>query len=928
MTNLRSFLGKNILLTTGIGLLLLRFVVDRVAPTIPGGEAYSALLLNAGCRVLLLGICLLLLDKQLSVTTSTGLIVLVFAIDMIGVSEIASRGLNKTLLLGIGWRISILGICLLLLKKHITVKSIWQSFKSLLSLVRVRQKDIGFAVTLFSVVVIVGGLYLSKTYETFYNAPFSVTQFVWPFGILLGMVSVLAYAIFRLGMNSFLSFVCSFSFIISANHLRNLYYLPKPDFRFFVNDYSKVPFVLAFVLIIGLLIRKPLKRVRLFYLSAVCGIVLGSGFLVREDFIVFIAFVLVLFFLLPGSLMTNMKNKVTALIFFVIGFLLFFAPTRILILSTQKGSLASLNAVNGLMTSFNDRLGITRPGYDWGHIYLDEFVYAITKSQANIDIPQSEDWNLIGYNYLFKIIRNFPVDMLTRVYASVLKILDLPFIYTEPPVKTTNYLVQTFYNWRGQILNYLAGSGLFFCIVALLIISAYSLWKAIFCLCFLLFFAGYPTLQFGGRHYFHLEFITLWTLGFVIQNSISFLGQLARRWKSGEDANLFTISDIQHLWKTYGKRVMGFAVGLLLIILFPLLALRQYQSWHVGNLLNKYLQADKELLPLVQLPLDNDKVLVTSPGRFKPAPERSISAEYLVAEFSGNRCGYSTVWPVLRYASSSERVDFSRSVSINLMNADTKTTRLFFPAISYNHVINWQAYTYFHGIEMSREQVSCLRALYRIKNPNQLPILLTIITPFAEKQGTLYQKIYALETDNNIHTVPSTMTSADIKDVLHRQLSPLTAEDIDFKDDIVAKGVDKWIIKGYATFQKDPCLSPVSDRSLSTLAGTLFVDVNIAHVDTDLLITKERLLRKGTYFIAQGMMYTGGVTFGLVKDGQTAGYINVANRGPFTVIIEVPEDGMYSLGLANYLDLYTSLENNLILNKIGWVNNHNKLSRR
>jgi hypothetical protein len=723
-------------------------------------------------------------------------------------------------------------------------------------------------------------------------------------------------------MGRFLSFICSLFFVLSSNHLANLFNRAdsRLAFQTYMRDYNKVCFFLMIFLIMGLLVSKPLKQAPLFCLSVISGLVLGFGLLVRQDLIVFIfPFVLLLFFFIPGSMKENIKIKAAAFLLFAIGFLWFANPT-----DSQHTSIAPYRALSGLMTTFDDRLGVTRPEYDWGYLFLDEFVFGLSWSHNySEDLHPSlwtKEYTRMGYNYFSNIVRNFPADMLTRVYAAVLKILELPFTYTEPPPKTMSNLILDFYALRAGILNLLAGTGLFFGVVALLMISIHSLRTAIFCLCFLLYFTGYPMFQFQGRHYFHMEIITLWTFGFVIQHSVSVLGQLAHRYARRDLAELFTLSEIRLLWTTSGQRCLGFAVGSLMVILIPLLALRQYQSWRVGNLLGEYSHADKERLPLVEVPLGNNVVLMSSPEYInKSVPEGSVSADYLVAEFSGDQCGHSTAWPVFRYASDWSRCDFSRSISINLTNSEMGTTRIIFPAISYNFkYFGGRHYTYFKGIEMSRVQASCLRSLYRIKDPSRLPMLLTATVFPTGEHGTLYQTIASLEADD-IYTVPVNMSNTVVKGLLERPITPLTTNDIAFQADIANIGTDQWIIKGHATPQDDPYTSPASDQTHSTLARASFADVNIAKVDTDLLITKDTLLSKGTYFIAQGELYTGGVTFGFIKDGRTAGYVSVVDRGRFTVIIEVPEDGLYSLGLANNLDLYTSLENRFIVTKVGWI---------
>ncbi len=627
--------------------------------------------------------------------------------------------------------------------------------------------------------------------------------------------------------------------------------------------------------------------------------------------IVFIpAFVALLFFFIPGSLLANIRIKISALIIFILVFLLYASPKF-----DQIGYYSAHRTLSGFMTPFDARLGVTRPVYDWGYQYSDDFVWANTYAQAKAIVPaynfsySANEYNRLGLDYIWKIATYFPADMLTRTYAAVLKILELPFTYIEPPVGITNQFIIDLYAWRAKIMNLLAGSGFFLVVITLLLVSTVSLRKAIFCLFFLLYFAGYPVLHFQGRHYFHLEFISWWSLGFVLQQTMLFINRIAHR---------DVVGYLSQLKPSSAKRMLCFAAGSLMILLIPLFLLRQYQSWKVGNLLHAYANADTERLPLREQPLRNNIVLMTNPEQFKPALQGSVSADYLVAEFCNQHCDYSTVWPILRYGddSVSGRPSFSRSMRINLANFDTMSRRVFFPAISYNEASCGSAY--FKGIEMSREQVDCLCGLYRVKDPSQFPLLLTMSLPVTAGDNNLYQML-AAEKTNGIYTIPANMSDTLVKELLRHPLSSLTPDEIVFKADNVYLKANQWVIKGYARSQPDPYNQPALDRTQSLVARTLFVEQSVGIVDTDLLRTKDIRLKKGNYFVAQGRLYVGGFTLGLMKNGQSAGFVNITDRGLFTVIIEVPADGLYSLGLANNLDGYTSLENRFVITKAGWV---------
>ncbi len=856
----------------------------------------------------------------LSVTGGACLLSLAFIVDWVGISA-PGFGPLQALMVVVGGGGVLLGGSLSLPSGPRVQEFIEETLILLRRSLQAGWPDLCGALVLYCVGLIVGALYVytvkqsgaggfySATVDQYRYVPVRVfTDAVYPYGVLFGAVVALAYGIFRIGMGRALSTLGALALMSSPIHLFNL--VPSIG-----RAYSKAPFVLAVVLIMGLLVSSPWNRHRLLGLSTVGGIIVGLGVWVREDLMLFVLpFTVMLFFFLPGPVLANIKIKAAALVLFAAPFLFIAAPVL-----TQSASRGMQPVVGGFMSPMDDRLGVTRPIYDWGHLLLDEYMYDIsyaqTKARSDYDHEKSgNDRARVGFDYVFKIVRNFPADTLIRTYAAILKVLDFPFTYMEPPLGITNHFTVAIYSWRATVLSVLAGAGLFLCVATLLMTSAYSLRKAIFCLCFLVYFAGYPVLQFLGKHYFYLEFIAWWTLGFVIQHSLLFLGQWGHQGSPLRSATAWlALLDPRRWWPVPGKRVVVFALGSLMTLLLPVLVLRQYQAGHVGHLLHELANANAESLPLARLPIGRQAVLITNPEQFEPVPHQMFSVEYLVAEFSAEQCGYSTVWPIFRYGPNSVpgRPDYSRSMSVNLADSGTMITRVFFPAISSEH-------STYKGIELLREQENCLRGVSRIQDPIRFPILLTVQLPPSGVQAPLYQTLAAWEA-NNIYTVPANMPRAMVKGLLERSLSPLTLGDVAFHADIVHIGAEQWIVKGYATPQADPYDNPISDRSHSVLARESFADVNVAKIDTDLVLTKETALPKGSYFIAQGVLYAGGVTFGLIKDGRTAGYVNVTNRGPFTVVIEVPEGGLYSLGVANNLDGYTSLENRFVVTRSGWV---------
>ena len=129
------------------------------------------------------------------------------------------------------------------------------------------------------------------------------------------------------------------------------------------------------------------------------------------------------------------------------------------------------------MTPYERTLGIRGSLYDWGYAYVDQFAASIINSYSYRVDGRYVDYLSKAYDreaaaFLLQIVRHWPADILTRVYASVLKILELPFtvgIWTSSiPNGTTAKWVAELYGWQiWVLLGYLSGCGLIVTTLAL-----------------------------------------------------------------------------------------------------------------------------------------------------------------------------------------------------------------------------------------------------------------------------------------------------------------------------------------------------------------------------------------------------------------------------------------------------------------------------
>jgi len=369
--------------------------------------------------------------------------------------------------------------------------------------------------------------------------------------------------------------------------------------------------------------------------------------------------------------------------------------------------------------------------------------------------------------------------------------------------------------------------------------------------------------------------------------------------------------------------MLAFAFGTALIILLPLFLLRHYQTAQVSKLLHQYDTVATDPIALEAVPLQNNNILLTNHQLFKPMAGKKFQIEELMASFSSAKCNCATVWVTLRYGGASDkRMDFSRSVSIDLSSSQEGKKRLFFPAMAQNDVYYPGYSNYFSGIEITEEQAECLDELYRVRDLKKLSMLLTLQLPF--NGNSPYARLAGWEGDSN-YTVPNKMTAASIAGILSQPLTPIPAADVDYQDPIFSfvnddkdKSSSYWKVNGYVkdNYHINP-LFPVNGPSWR-LAKISYVNADALLVDTDLLITKPKWHLKGSAFVARGTLYSGGVAFVLLNENRPSGLVVVTNPGTFNVIIEVPNDGFYSVGLMNYIAYYNTMENRMIA-KAGWV---------
>jgi hypothetical protein len=472
------------------------------------------------------------------------------------------------------------------------------------------------------------------------------------FGALFGTVVVLAYALLRTVVPRWAAVPPAVLLSFSTLHLQNL-----PHLR----DYAKAPFVLALVLILFWMVKRPLPARTFLALMAAYGLLLGIGYGFRTDLLANIPplAVTVLLFL-PGGLTRNLWIKAAGLA--LAGALFVAAAWMPATFVVQRGGCQWHVVLLGLDDTFTRVLRVTPSFYGWSTSYSDEYTYSsVNAFRERMEGAAPADYCSAVYDaesgaYLLEIFARFPADVLMRAYAAAIRVLDLPFywwstIADEPAAQRST---------TGFVLTKIAGAARLASVVTVVILGAVSLRIGLFALCVVIYFGGYPSAQFANRHYFHLEFLGWLAMAFVAS-------QIVRSCQSVRRGDRVLSAGVV-------RRAAAFTAVAAALLLVPVPMVRAYQNRSVRALVDELLAAPR--VPLVMpdsnsgrsgaayldIRFDLDacpnaapvalEYVVSNPlfdftGPLIPMPRGSIPERILVPVFDGFRS--LTVDPSLRH---------------------------------------------------------------------------------------------------------------------------------------------------------------------------------------------------------------------------------------------------------------------------------------
>jgi hypothetical protein len=714
------------------------------------------------------------------------------------------------------------------------------------------------------------------------------------YGTLFALSTLAAYGLFRTSLSRFTSVLGALAL---AGSTIQLIYLPH--FR----DYAKAPFLLAAGLALAWLVKYRLSTRGLVAAGAAYGVLLGIGVGFRNDLLIAVPpFMAVVLFFTPGRVRDALPAKAGAIAACLAAIWLAMLPMRAIYAPGGGNSMQHVVTL-GLGDTFNADLGVNNDNlYSWGHAFTDEYAHAQISAHATRMWDAPAALALYGPEYdrsasllLTTIVTSFPGDMLTRVYASVLRTFEIPYNKTSrnAPTLVQDPQILRGYTLRERVLRSLGAIWPWAVVAVIAVLSVFTLRLALCVALVAFYFAAYPVLQFNERHLFHLEALGWWAL--LVAAEYAVLGTLTalRTWPG-------TLRSIREArWQ---PRLRAAAVTWLVAIgmlIGPLWAARRVQAGTVRGLLSSYTELDKEPIALTGSDAATGWVRLASDVSplESAASGDAVRTVFLVSEFAAGDCESLKFEMVVRYQAPPGGYDFTHTVQVRPpLTAGTRRIFLATYAHPTGSPVLEGAYR-LAGLDVPAESVSCLSGLYRVRNVRGMPLVLDANLPPDWESVTPFHTIGGIETRAAVDPAPDIYTyPTDLsvgRSLVVSSLKALEAADIEQRSETLDTG-GPWSVDG---------TGGVGGRGPFLYLAQM----------------KPRALKAGDVLLAQGRLARGGFSLGLVQAGQWIAQVPVLTSGDFIVAIKVPADGDYAVVLANNLP-GRSLHNQLTIDRIGWVN--------
>jgi hypothetical protein len=666
------------------------------------------------------------------------------------------------------------------------------------------------------------------------------------FGAMFGVTLSAIYGLFRLAGGRVAAIIGVVPLAISAHHLE---YLPQ------LRDYAKAPFIVLLILVMAQLAMPPLRPRRSLLLAAAFGLILGIGFGFRNDLLINLPpFLVTVVLLTPGPSLGNRRLKMACLALTSVTFVVSAWP---ILAAYRSGSNTGHVAVLGLMSTFDAPLAMTRPAYDLGPRYLDGYAATVITEYSRLRTGRfvdylSPEYDAAAFRLLTDVGRHWPADLFARGLSSVFQLLDFPFTigqYTPSvPSGVSAPWLLLMYQWQQSVLRVLIGLGPVLACAVVIVVGASDPRAGVALLSFLLFYCGYPAVQFHVRHFFHLEFVAWGAIVFLFSTAGRATWRVAatRRWPRLSPVKI--------------RNGAMAATAIVAITVIPLALLRLYQQRHLTTLFGGYLQSARRPMAVSRTTRDG-RTDVAIDGLWNGLdPADPFGARYVVAEFTSDRCAAIDLPVTATYDAKTPANDFSFVTRVPIRQEG--------PTVDFVPAYSNGTWSRFAGFSLPAGYDACLKSVSVIDDTSRMPLLVGLRLSPEWRSTSLFQRLAKLETG------PHDMLTQTVPEDLASPTDGSVSTAMTLSSDLVAPGVAADTVQ-----RRWSTISPVR----ITAPRQLLVHFAPREVETGLVLR------------ARGVLRRGGLRIGTSQNEHLVDSRPIIMPGPFTVLLGVPGAGAYAV---------------------------------
>lgn len=495
-----------------------------------------------------------------------------------------------------------------------------------------------------------------------------------------------------------------------------------------LRDFAKGAFVLAVVpLLVALVLRVRSNRA-VASVAAATGLVIGVGLGFKMDVAIMAPVTVACVVLFRGRRPWSEPGQ-KALAVLVLVATLTVTAWPVLSRLSSGGSNAIHVVLLGYSDWFDHRLGIEPAPYSLTPFYSDNYLRNVLRIRAKDATGMDAHMPSVAYDAAAldlwrQWMWQFPADVYTRLLAAVDGVLNLAFdnprpTSVGPPWFLTRWLAG-FFAW----LTGLSGWGWLLGVGLVLAASFGGYGRAWFAALLIMALAGYPSLQYDPRHYFHLQAIPIAIIVVLVWR----LAAIPVAWFSKVRPAVAADSGPRLSARVPIAATVMITAGLTLV---PVVGLRAYQSRNLTRVFSDFLQVERVPLEVEFVPLSSDRWLARWPDvGGVPSSVPGLKAAYYLAEFRATEPRSAMA---IGPSYSAAPVWASCAVSRRL-STDQGTVTFGFPVYSL------EGESAFTGIEIGAEMRHRLVAISRVPaGPGGLPVEVRLGADWQNRK--LYQRL-------------------------------------------------------------------------------------------------------------------------------------------------------------------------------------------